>query len=71
VTSTARILLFAPLFACAHGAPAPEPVRAYAEVNGLHMYYEVHGQGRPVLLLHGGTGAGPEDVPRRLRKAFT
>jgi pimeloyl-ACP methyl ester carboxylesterase len=44
------------LFACAHGAPAPQPVRAYAEVNGLHMYYEIHGQGRPILLLHGGIG---------------
>jgi pimeloyl-ACP methyl ester carboxylesterase len=26
----------------------------YAAVNGLKMYYEVHGQGRPVVLLHGG-----------------
>jgi pimeloyl-ACP methyl ester carboxylesterase len=25
----------------------------YAEVNGLRMYYEVHGDGPPVLLLHG------------------
>src|SRR5215207_2892801 len=25
----------------------------YAEVNGLRMYYEVHGQGRPLVLLHG------------------
>jgi pimeloyl-ACP methyl ester carboxylesterase len=25
----------------------------YAEVNGLRMYYEVHGEGRPLLLLHG------------------
>jgi pimeloyl-ACP methyl ester carboxylesterase len=25
----------------------------YAEVNGLTMYYEVHGSGRPLLLLHG------------------
>ena len=25
----------------------------YAEVNGLNMYYEVHGAGRPLLLLHG------------------
>jgi pimeloyl-ACP methyl ester carboxylesterase len=25
----------------------------YAEVNGLNMYYEVHGTGRPLLLLHG------------------
>ena len=25
----------------------------YAEVNGLRMYYEVHGTGRPLVLLHG------------------
>lgn len=25
----------------------------YAEVNGLKMYYEVHGAGKPLLLLHG------------------
>ena len=25
----------------------------YAPVNGLELYYEVHGQGRPTLLLHG------------------
>jgi pimeloyl-ACP methyl ester carboxylesterase len=27
----------------------------YAEVHGVKMYYEVHGEGRPVVLLHGGT----------------
>jgi pimeloyl-ACP methyl ester carboxylesterase len=25
----------------------------YAPVNGLEMYYEVHGSGRPLVLLHG------------------
>ena len=30
---------------------------SYAEVNGVRMYYEVHGAGRPVVLLHGGLGA--------------
>jgi len=25
----------------------------YAEVNGLEMYYEVHGAGRPLVVLHG------------------
>src|ERR1035438_3580837 len=27
----------------------------YAEMHGIKMYYEVHGEGRPVVLLHGGT----------------
>lgn len=26
----------------------------YADVNGLKMYYEAHGEGRPVVLMHGG-----------------
>jgi len=30
----------------------------YADVNGVHLYYEVHGRGRPTLLLHGGLGNG-------------
>lgn len=30
----------------------------YADVNGLHMYYETHGAGRPLVLLHGGLGSG-------------
>ena len=28
----------------------------YANVNGLKMYYEQHGAGEPLLLLHGGLG---------------
>src|SRR3954452_9294083 len=34
----------------------------YAAVNGLNMYYEVHGDGPPLLLLHGGTASIPEGV---------
>ncbi len=26
----------------------------YASVNGLKMYYEIHGSGRPLVLIHGG-----------------
>lgn len=27
--------------------------KSYASINGLKMYYEVHGQGKPIVLLHG------------------
>src|SRR5438046_1254344 len=29
-------------------------VTSYADVNGLHMYYEIYGEGSPLVLLHGG-----------------
>jgi pimeloyl-ACP methyl ester carboxylesterase len=29
----------------------------YADVNGQKMYYEVHGSGRPLVLLHGALSA--------------
>lgn len=31
----------------------PKPITGYAPVKGLNMYYEVHGSGDPVVLLHG------------------
>ncbi len=30
----------------------------YAEVNGINLYYETHGAGKPLILLHGGLGSG-------------
>jgi pimeloyl-ACP methyl ester carboxylesterase len=30
----------------------------YAQVNGINLYYETHGAGRPLILLHGGLGSG-------------
>jgi pimeloyl-ACP methyl ester carboxylesterase len=32
----------------------------HAAVNGLDMYYEVHGDGPPLLLLHGGASSIPD-----------
>jgi pimeloyl-ACP methyl ester carboxylesterase len=31
---------------------------SYADVNGLSLHYEEHGSGEPLVLLHGGIGAG-------------
>jgi pimeloyl-ACP methyl ester carboxylesterase len=36
--------------------PSVSAFGEYAEIHGINMYYEVHGDGRPVVLLHGGTG---------------
>ena len=30
----------------------------YAEVNGINLYFETQGAGRPMILLHGGLGSG-------------
>jgi pimeloyl-ACP methyl ester carboxylesterase len=32
------------------------PQTGYAPVNGLNMYYEIHGAGQPLVLLHGAMG---------------
>jgi pimeloyl-ACP methyl ester carboxylesterase len=34
-------------------APAEEVKGKFAEINGIQMYYEIHGEGEPLLLLHG------------------
>jgi pimeloyl-ACP methyl ester carboxylesterase len=30
----------------------------YADVNGINLYYQTYGAGRPMILLHGGLGSG-------------
>jgi pimeloyl-ACP methyl ester carboxylesterase len=42
----------------ANGEPMTQttPRAGYAPVNGLQMYYEIHGEGEPLLLLHGAFG---------------
>lgn len=42
---------------------------SYAEVNGINLYYEIHGTGKPVILLHGGLGSGEMFAP--MLSAFT
>lgn len=33
------------------------PITGYAPVNGINLYYEIHGTGAPLILLHGGYGS--------------
>lgn len=48
-------LFLAVLMATTASAQAQEPTTGYAPVNGVEMYYEIHGNssGRPLVLLHG------------------
>jgi len=41
----------------AKGSSMPLPKSGFAPVNGLQMYYEIHGDGEPLILLHGGVQA--------------
>jgi pimeloyl-ACP methyl ester carboxylesterase len=36
----------------------PPPLGQTIAINGMEMYYEIHGEGEPLILLHGGAGAG-------------
>src|SRR5467141_1968716 len=38
-----------------------KPTTGYAPVGGLKMYYEIHGSGEPVVLLHGAFMAITDD----------
>lgn len=37
--------------------PPPAPRGGYAAANGVNYYYQIHGRGEPLLLLHGGLGS--------------
>ena len=53
--AASTMLAAAPLGA--QGAqPAPQK-KGYVSANGVDYYYEIHGRGEPVLLLHGGLGS--------------
>jgi pimeloyl-ACP methyl ester carboxylesterase len=41
----------------------------YADINGLKLYYEIHGAGRPLVLIHGG-GSTIESNWSRVLPAF-
>jgi pimeloyl-ACP methyl ester carboxylesterase len=43
----------------------------YAPVNGINLYYEIHGAGQPLILLHGGVGASEMFGPNIEKLAAT
>ncbi|MGH7475832.1 MAG: alpha/beta fold hydrolase [Longimicrobiales bacterium] len=51
----AAVFISTVLLSTAASAQAQEPTTGYAPVNGLSMYYEIHGNGsgEPLVLLHG------------------
>jgi pimeloyl-ACP methyl ester carboxylesterase len=50
----AGIILTASGFAFSQAAPTSSVKTGYAPVNGLKMYYEIHGNEEPLVLIHGG-----------------
>lgn len=38
-------------------AMTTRPTSGYAPINGIELYYQIHGTGKPLVLLHGGVGA--------------
>ena len=47
------------------------PEGRVASVNGFEIYYEIHGQGRPLVLLHQFNGSGGRGNCRRRRLPST
>lgn len=47
------VLIGATMLAAAPALAQNEPVGAYVDVDGLHMYYETSGHGDPLVVLHG------------------
>jgi pimeloyl-ACP methyl ester carboxylesterase len=63
-TTLAAVAIVQPGSAPAQGANQPDaatmpaPLRSgHVPINGLSYYYEIHGHGEPLLLLHGGLGS--------------
>jgi len=54
VNTPALALLVLAASSASRGDAGVKKAGSYAPVNGLKMYYEIHGKGRPLVLLHGG-----------------
>jgi pimeloyl-ACP methyl ester carboxylesterase len=49
-----KIIIFNLIIIMATTIAKAQTVGKYANVNGIKMYYEIHGSGNPLVLLHGG-----------------
>ncbi len=56
VPMAAGLILAASALAFPETASTNPVKTGYAPVNGLELYYEIHGTGAPLILLHGGVG---------------
>jgi len=56
-TFAAGIILAASALAFAQTRTTTAIKTGYAPINGLNLYYEIHGTGEPLILLHGGLAA--------------
>ena len=52
-TTAIIITMFLTMLLSGKVSAQQKPTTGYAPVNGLKMYYEIHGSGEPVVLLHG------------------
>ena len=69
--SAAGIVLAASIVAFAQTSTTAVLKSGYSPVDGLKMYYEIHGTGEPLILLHGGLGSSDmfsEIMPLLLKK---
>lgn len=59
-------LVFFPQCVLSHDYRPKSEFRGYENIDDIRLYYEVHGDGEPLLLLHGGMVSGAESWSRVL-----
>ena len=53
ITRIQKTIALLVIFSCLLTTQATAQKKGYATVNGIKMYYEVYGAGKPLVLLHG------------------